>query len=160
MGIFHLLLIVFLTVPVIEIFLLLKVGSLIGTLPTVLLIILTAWVGAVLVRAQGLSTLRKVQRQLQNAELPTLEVLEGMVVMVAGALLVTPGFFKDTVGFICLVPAVRRFYLKKIIEHYIKPRFIFTGSKPNPNSNPHADNFRTIDAEFWHEDSEKKEKNS
>jgi len=105
---FRLLLILFLTIPVIEIYLLIKVGSVIGALYTVGLVVATAVIGAYLLRKQGLSTLARVQQTMANGEIPAIELMEGAVLLVTGALLLTPGFFTDAIGFICLVPAFRR----------------------------------------------------
>lgn len=102
------LLLLFLTIPVIEIYLLIKVGGVIGAIPTILLIIATAVVGAYLLRMQGINTLARVQKTMAAGEIPALEVMEGLVLLVSGALLVTPGFFTDTLGFIMLVPGIRR----------------------------------------------------
>jgi len=147
MGFFHLLLIVFLTVPVIEIFLLLQIGSIIHPLPTILLIIITAVIGAALVRRQGIATVQRMQSQLQRAELPAMELLEGAIVLIAGALLLTPGFLTDAMGFLCLVPPLRRFIIQKIIERYIKPRVL--GSKP---ATPRQQDKNSIEGEYWRDD--------
>jgi UPF0716 protein FxsA len=104
---FPLIAILFLVVPIIEIYLLIKVGSVIGAGWTILLVVLTAVIGVWLLRIQGLSTLTRAQRRLQENELPAREILEGMALVVAGALLLTPGFFTDTIGFLLLFPPTR-----------------------------------------------------
>lgn len=91
-----------------EIYLLIEVGGLIGALPTIFLVIFTAVLGIFLLRVQGFSTLQKVRRSLARGEIPATAMLEGMVLMLAGVLLVLPGFFTDTVGFLLLVPPLRR----------------------------------------------------
>lgn len=108
MSPFQLLLAVFLLVPLVEIYLLIQVGGLIGALPTVALVVFTAVLGAVLVRAQGIATLMRIQESLARGEVPAMAVVEGAVLLVAGALLLTPGFFTDAIGFLCLTPRVRR----------------------------------------------------
>ncbi len=99
---------VFLLVPILEIYLLIQVGSVIGALWTVALVVLTAFVGAYLLRLQGFATLQRARESLARGELPAGSLLEGAILLVSGALLLTPGFFTDAVGFICLVPAARQ----------------------------------------------------
>jgi UPF0716 protein FxsA len=104
---------VFLIVPIIEIYFLITVGSAIGAGLTIALIIFTALLGAFLVRAQGFSTFVRVQQQLGKGELPAIEILEGLFLLVAGALLLTPGFLTDAVGFAFLTPPLRRWIIKR-----------------------------------------------
>ena len=108
MSPFQLLFVVFLLVPLIEIWLLIEVGGAIGAGWTVFLVVLTAVLGATLVRAQGLSTYGRIQATLARGQMPALEMLEGLALFLAGALLLTPGFFTDMLGFALLVPGVRR----------------------------------------------------
>jgi UPF0716 protein FxsA len=104
---FPLIVFFFLAVPIIEIYLLIQVGQVIGAGWTVLLVVLTAVIGVWLLRIQGLSTLTRAQRKLQENQLPAREILEGMALVVAGAFLLTPGFFTDTIGFLLLFPPTR-----------------------------------------------------
>ncbi len=104
---FPLLAVIFLVVPIAEIYLLIQVGQVIGAGWTVLLVVLTAVIGVALLKQQGLSTLQRAQQKLNANELPAHEILEGMGLLVAGALLLTPGFFTDTVGFLLLFPPTR-----------------------------------------------------
>lgn len=104
----RLLLILFLVIPLLEIYLLIKVGSVIGALPTVLLTVFTAITGAAMVRYQGLGALARAQQALLSGRAPGLPVFDGACLLVAGALLLTPGFFTDAIGFALLVPGVRR----------------------------------------------------
>ncbi len=99
---------VFLIVPIIEIYLLIQVGSLIGAFPTIGLVVLTAILGVALLRIQGFHTYLKLQRTLSEGRNPAMEMLEGVALLVGGALLLTPGFFTDVIGFVCLVPYTRR----------------------------------------------------
>ena len=105
---FSLLLILFITVPIVEMYLLIKIGSVIGALPTIGLVVLTAMVGVALLRQQGLATLRRVRTALDRGELPANEMLEGIALLVGGALLLTPGFVTDGLGLVCLIPTTRR----------------------------------------------------
>ena len=104
---FPLLGVLFIAVPILEIYLLIQVGEAIGAGWTILLVVLTAVIGVWLLRIQGLSTLTRAQQRLQENQLPAREILEGMALVVAGALLLTPGFFTDTVGFLLLFPPTR-----------------------------------------------------
>lgn len=98
----------FIGVPLLEIALFIKVGGWIGLGPTLALIVLTAVIGAWMLRHQGISVLMRAQRQLAEGSLPVAEVFEGLCLVIAGALLLTPGFFTDAIGALLLVPAVRR----------------------------------------------------
>jgi UPF0716 protein FxsA len=104
---FPLIVILFLAVPIVEIYLLIQVGQVIGAAWTILLVVLTAVIGAWLLRIQGLSTLLRAQQRLQDNQLPAREILEGMALVIAGAFLLTPGFFTDAIGFLLLVPPTR-----------------------------------------------------
>ena len=93
--------------PTLELWLLIQVGTGIGALPTVGLVLFTAALGALLVRYQGLSTLIRVQTALQRGEVPALEMLQGSLLLVAGLLLLVPGFLTDAIGFLLLIPSLR-----------------------------------------------------
>lgn len=108
------LLLLFIVVPVIELFLLIEVGRVIGTLPTIGLIIVTGVVGAFLARLQGLQVLMKIRGQLQSGQLPTDALFDGAIILIAGAFLMTPGILTDTLGFLCLIPATRRLIKRSI----------------------------------------------
>ena len=107
MRLFPILALLFLSVPLLEIFLFIQVGGWIGAWPTVGLVVLTAVTGAFLLRWQGLATLARVQGSLRQGRLPARELVEGMLLVFGGALLLTPGLFTDAIGFLCLVPATR-----------------------------------------------------
>ena len=101
------LLLLFVVVPAAELALLIEVGGRIGTPATLALIVVTGVVGANLARAQGLGVARTVQRSMNAGQLPGAAVVDGVIILIAGALLITPGILTDAVGFACLVPAVR-----------------------------------------------------
>ena len=105
--VFPLIAVIFLLVPIVEIYLLIQVGQVIGAGWTIFLVVLTAVIGVALLKQQGLSTLQRAQQKMQDNELPAHEILEGMGLLVAGALLLTPGFFTDAVGFVLLFPPTR-----------------------------------------------------
>lgn len=108
--------IIFLLVPLFEIYLLLEVGSVIGVGWTIFAVVFTAILGAALVRFQGFTTLNRVRSQLNQGELPAVELFEGVFILLAGALLLTPGFFTDTIGFACLTPPIRRAVIRYLIR--------------------------------------------
>ena len=105
---FFKLFLLFLIVPVIEIYLLIEVGSLIGGLATVVLLLLMSLLGAFLVRSQGFIIIARLREQLSQGRLPAAQLLDGALVLVGGVLLVTPGFFTDFLGVFFLLPPTRR----------------------------------------------------
>ncbi len=109
-------LVLFIVVPAIEIYLLIQVGSLIGAIPTILLILATAMIGVALLRQQGLSTLSRFQNNLSSGALPAQELVEGVLLAVGGALLMTPGFVTDAMGFFCLIPLTRKIFAMYIMK--------------------------------------------
>ncbi len=109
----------FLIIPFIEIYVLLAVGSVIGAFPTIFMVVFTAVLGAWLLRRQGFATWQRFQSNLQNGQIPAYEMIEGPILLVGGALLLTPGFFTDMLGFACLVPALRRRIAQYVIEHHL-----------------------------------------
>lgn len=102
------LLFAFIAVPMIEIALFIQVGGAIGLGWTLLIVLLTAIVGSVMVRAQGMQELQNLQRSFSELRDPTETLASGAMILFSGALLLTPGFFTDVVGLALLVPAVRR----------------------------------------------------
>jgi UPF0716 protein FxsA len=99
---------VFIAVPIAEIAVFIEAGEQFGLWPTLGLVILTAVIGTALLRHQGLQTIQRVQLSLERGEMPVGEVFTGLCLLVAGALLLTPGFLTDGIGFALFVPAVRR----------------------------------------------------
>lgn len=110
------LLIVFIAVPLIEIGLFIQVGGWLGLWPTLLIVVLTAIVGTALVRSQGAQAIAQLRTSFDDLRDPTEPLAHGAMILFSGALLLTPGFFTDTVGFALLVPAVRRFVLARVRE--------------------------------------------
>lgn len=109
---------IFLIVPYLEITLLIKIGSRIGLWPTLALILFTALFGAALARSQGIRVLKQLQGQLIQGVMPTQSLLEGAVVLLAGFFLIMPGFLTDTLGFLLLIPPLR-----KMAIAFLAPRF-------------------------------------
>lgn len=102
------LLALFVVVPAIELALLIEVGSRIGTLATLLLIVATGVLGASLARWQGLGVLATVRAELDRGEMPTGAIVDGVIILIAAAVLMTPGLLTDVFGFLCLVPLTRQ----------------------------------------------------
>jgi len=144
MSAFQILLLLFFTVPLAEIYILIKVGGVIGALPTIALVVLTALAGAALMRAQGFSTLARIRRSLDVGELPAVALLEGAVILAAGALLLTPGFVTDAVGFACLMPPWRRALIERLLRRLLRPT--------DPGARPPPRRGRIIDADYRRDD--------
>ncbi len=109
------LLLLFILIPLLEIWLFILLGGFIGVYPTLLIILLTAILGTFLVKTQGINVLKEIQIKINELENPTEPIAHGAMILFAGALLLTPGFFTDTVGFLLLLPNVRKtafFWLK------------------------------------------------
>ncbi len=100
-------LLLFITVPIIEIALFVQVGGIIGLWPTLAVVVLTALLGTALLRQQGLDTLRRVQESLAQNRIPVQEMFDGLCLLMAGALLLTPGFMTDACGFLLFIPPFR-----------------------------------------------------
>ena len=109
----------FVAVPIIEIALFIEVGGAIGTWQTVGVIILTALIGTALLRHQGLAALRSAQSRLMAGEDPGLLVADGLMILIAGVLLLTPGFFTDAIGFLLLMPPVRRLIWRRLASKVV-----------------------------------------
>ncbi|MFN8036288.1 MAG: FxsA family protein [Acidimicrobiia bacterium] len=104
---FTLLLVAFIVVPLAEIAVIIEVGSHLGVVPTIALLLAISILGAFLVKREGLGVIRRIGRQLDARRVPGAEVIDGAVVLLAGGLLLTPGFITDTAGLILLLPPVR-----------------------------------------------------
>ena len=115
------LLFLFILVPIIEITLFIQIGEQIGLLWTIATVIITAIIGTHLVRSQGLKALASAQNSLNEQRLPLEEVFTGLCLLVAGALLLTPGFLTDAIGFTLLAPPFRKYVGPKILA-YLKSR--------------------------------------
>ncbi len=145
---FRALFLLFLVVPIVEIYLLITVGGLIGVMPTILLVILTAILGALLLRYQGFMTFQRVQSELAQGQIPAMAMMEGVLLLLAGALLLTPGFFTDAIGFFCLVPPLRRWLIRLLMQRVIVRSF----GASNVDDSPRSDGGRTIEGDFRRRD--------
>lgn len=136
----------FLAVPLIEIALFIQVGGLIGLWPTLAIVIVTAVVGTALMRAQGAMALGQIQSSFNNLRDPTEPLAHGAMILFAGALLLTPGFFTDTSGFLLLLPPVRAAAFR-YLRSKVKVATFSThtaDAQPDPFAGPQ----NTIDGEY------------
>jgi UPF0716 protein FxsA len=119
----------FLMVPLIEIALFIQIGGWIGLWPTLAVVVLTAVAGTVLVRSQGAAVLARLRRNLETLHDPTEPLAHGAMILFSGALLLTPGFFTDAVGFLLLVPGVRVWVMKMVAQR-VKIQTLHMGPRP------------------------------
>jgi len=136
------LLIVFIAVPLIEIALFIQVGGAIGLWPTLALVVLTALLGTWLLRLQGTMALAELRRSFSDVEDPSEPLAHGAMILFAGALLLTPGFFTDVVGFGLLSPPVRRWIFTELRKR-VRVQSFEGGPRHPPHDRPDI-----IDAEF------------
>ena len=121
--------ILFAVLPILEIALLVNVGSIIGGWNTIGIVILTAFIGSYFVKREGISTLQTAQAKMQRNEMPGKELVEGLMLVVAGVLLVTPGFITDILGFMFVLPGTRHLLAAQVSKH-MKMRVVIPGGGP------------------------------
>ncbi len=143
-----LLLILFVGVPLIELYTMIEIGGEIGAFPTVFLVVFTALLGGLLVRMQGLSTLMRVRATMERGEVPAIEMLEGVVLMIAGVSLLLPGFITDAVGFLLLIPPLRRW----LVRRWLKASGRVDVHATIVGESRRVDRPRIIDAEYRRDD--------
>ncbi len=117
----------FTIIPFIEIYLLIKIGSYLGAFNTVMIVILTAFLGALLARHQGLQTMVKVRESLERGEMPAEELLDALLILLSGIVLLTPGFLTDLAGLMILIPITRLMFkrwLRKKFDEWISRKRI------------------------------------
>ena len=156
-------LIAFIVIPIVEMVILIEVGAVIGALATVGLVLLTAVIGAAMLRQQGASTLLRANQRMQSGELPAQEMAEGILLAVGGALLLTPGFLTDAFGFACLIPFTRRWMAARLMNRMVVSGNVYMGGSmgggptgqggPRGSGGPRRDAFGNIiiEGEFEHE---------
>jgi UPF0716 protein FxsA len=146
----------FIVVPLVELYLIIEVGRVIGALWTVLLVVLTAVIGVTLLRIQGFNTLNRARQNMEMGTLPAMEMMEGMVLAVGGVLLITPGFITDTLGFLCLIPFTRRAMILYLVQHSRIHGQGFYSRRTTHSTRGHRDegqqHGRTIEGEFHRDD--------
>jgi UPF0716 protein FxsA len=139
------LLLLFVLVPAVELVLLIEIGRRIGTLPTLGLIVVTGALGAYLARRQGLGVLRRMREETAAGRLPAAPAMDGIIILIAGALLLTPGILTDAFGFFCLIPPCRELlkrYLKAWLERAVRRGDVTVSVKLE--SEPSAFSARTV----------------
>ena len=144
MPVFPILLLLFLAVPVAEIYVLIKVGSALGAPMTIGLVILTAVVGAALMRTEGMATIARVQQEMRTGQLPATGIIEGALLLFSGALLLTPGFLTDAFGFILVFRPTRMAIARTIASRAVMQMHV-PGSAHQPRRQG------DIDGEYSHE---------
>ena len=105
-------------IPIIEIYLFIKIGAKIGAITTILLIISTAFIGVIYVRYEGFNTLKSAISQLIKNEIPLFEIISGAALVIGAVLLLLPGFLTDTLGFLLIFPVTRKIIFKKVTSKY------------------------------------------
>lgn len=143
------LLIAFIAVPLIEIALFIQVGGAIGLWPTLLIVLITAFLGTFLVRTQGALALRQLRNSFSDMQDPTEPLVHGAMILFAGALLLTPGFFTDAVGFSLLVPAVRKAAFREIRKRVNVQSFGTPGQSSPHGPGPRRQADDVIDVEYY-----------
>jgi UPF0716 protein FxsA len=116
-----LLLLVFLVIPIVELYVMVQVGGMIGVLATIGLLLLFSVTGVWLVKFEGVGVWMRFRRQVEQGVLPTTELIDGFLILLAGALLIVPGFVSDVVGLLLLVPPVRAL-ARRLIAHRYRSR--------------------------------------
>ena len=145
------LLLFFIGTPILEMIVLIKVGALIGTIPTIALVVLTATIGVWLLKREGLATLTRLQQKMTQGELPGKELLEGVMLIIGGALLLTPGFVTDAVGFAGLIPPIRRAVAVALLS-----RMVVAGVNTGSPMGARRQQGDIIDGESWDASEHKK----
>ena len=143
---------IFVVVTLAEIYVLVSVGQAIGGLSTVLLVVITAFIGTSLLRQQGWSTMAKAQQSMAVGRTPAMEMLEGVVILVSGILLLTPGFLTDGLGLLGLMPWSRHYFINHFLEKNAERVFksrnsVFINRSTTTDSKSKKD--ETIEGEFW-----------
>ena len=143
---------IFVVVTLAEIYVLVSVGQAIGGLSTVLLVVITAFIGTSLLRQQGWSTMAKAQQSMAKGRTPAMEMLEGVVILVSGILLLTPGFLTDGLGLLGLMPWSRHYFINHFLEKNAERVFksrnsVFINRSATTDSKSKKD--ETIEGEFW-----------
>ena len=144
---------IFVVVTLAEIYVLVTVGQSIGGLSTVLLVIITAFIGSRLLKQQGWSTMAKAQQSIAEGRTPALEMFEGVVILVSGILLLTPGFITDILGLLGLMPWSRSYFINHFLEKnaervFSKKNSVFINKGENSETKK-SNKDETIEGEFW-----------
>jgi len=135
----------FVLMPIIEIAVLIQIGGALGLLPTLAIIVATAILGTIMLRQQGMATLAKVRGRMASGQLPAEQLMEGVLLLIGGVLLLTPGFVTDAFGFFCLVPFTRQWLARRVASRSTVGVFTQAGAgfDPNAGAGPESDS-RTV----------------
>ncbi len=109
---------IFIILPLLELYVIIEVGAVVGALPTILFVVFTAVAGVFLTKLEGLRTLRRMQQQIMLAQMPAEELVDSVLICVAGVLLLTPGFLTDLLGVLILIPSTR-----SVFKRWLRYRF-------------------------------------
>ncbi|MGE4570021.1 MAG: FxsA family protein [Gammaproteobacteria bacterium] len=146
----------FVVVTLLEIYVLVSVGNAIGGFSTVFLVIITALIGSSLLKHQGWSTMAKAQRSMAEGKTPAFEMMEGVVILISGVMLLTPGFITDTIGLLGLIPLSRRYFINNILEKNASKvfsqrntMFTYKMSQTPPTEKKREKKDDAIEGEFW-----------
>lgn len=144
---------IFVVVTLAEIYVLVSVGDAIGAWSTILLVIITALIGSTLLKQQGWSIMAKAQQSIAEGRTPALEMLEGVVILVSGVLLLTPGFITDGLGLLGLMPWSRSYFINHFLEKNAERVFSQRNSvfihKASNQETKTANKDEPIEGEFW-----------
>ena len=141
-------LLIFVAAPLVELYVLIEVGSRIGALPTIALSIFTAVLGGALVRLQGFSVLFRVQQAMARGEVPALELMEGAMLLLVGIALLLPGFITDVVGFLLLIPQLRR----AVVVWILRSKGVLRPGAPPPRAGGRGHGGGYLEGEFRRDD--------
>ena len=152
----------FIIIPLVELYLIIKVGGQIGAFWTVMIVIGTAVIGVNLLRMQGFNTLKRAQQNMEQGAMPAMEMMEGIILAVGGALLITPGFLTDALGFICLIPFTRQALIRAVIKRgsvqmhgfHQSTSYQSRSSGTSSGGTNKNDGGRTLEGEFHRKDDE------
>ncbi|MDG1869484.1 MAG: FxsA family protein [Candidatus Thioglobus sp.] len=144
---------IFVVVTLAEIYVLVSVGDAIGAWSTILLVIITALIGSTLLKQQGWSIMAKAQQSIAEGRTPALEMLEGVVILVSGVLLLTPGFITDGLGLLGLMPWSRRYFINHFLEKNAERVFSQRNSvfinRTKSSESKTVNKDEPIEGEFW-----------
>ena len=123
----------FIAIPIVEVILFITVGKYIGLWNTILIIIVTGIIGAILVKSQGVAIFNKALEEIKSNKMPLFSIFEGIAILIAGAFLLTPGFLTDTLGCVLLIPKTRNIIIKYITSYLEKKTIYKKKSKYDKN---------------------------
>jgi UPF0716 protein FxsA len=135
------LVILFIIIPIAELYVIVKVAQNTGVFNSILLLVLVSFIGAWLVRAQGLGIIRKIKSQLIRGQIPNKELVDGGLVLFAGALMLTPGFLTDAFGLLLLFPLSRPIFRSLVLSRFRYKSSIFEDSQNNESKNNNSRNY-------------------